>query len=256
MFTFLGALIGVFILHPLTMVIYWYEANSTVAQHLPTLNGIFTNIAASFSWEMSLMAFVFTFIGAGVGFTFWFYHTKLDFKERIINILANELERDIHSLIERGESETLEFKSSARWDYQKKTINRALEMVIIKTLAGLMNNKGGNLLIGISDSGEALGLRHDYASLRKKNRDGYEQFIIGLISTHLGADLCVNASVFFQNFSSEEICRVVVAPSVYPVYSKNGEKTQFFLRTGSGTRELNVKEAFEYITHHWPKYES
>ena len=41
-----------------------------------------------------------------------------------------------------GESPTLEFKSSLRWDFREQQVNKALQRVIAKTAAGLMNSEG------------------------------------------------------------------------------------------------------------------
>jgi len=251
-FAFLGALIAVLILHPLTMVIYWLEFSPPEAANSSLLKFVLIKMVAAFFGEMLYMTFIFSGIGVCLGLVFWVYHKKLSIQEKKITFLSSELERDIPSLIKNGEDEALEFKSSARWDFRQHKFNKALELVIVKTIAGFMNNKGGTLLIGLDDEGKPHGLEQDYNTLKKKNRDGYEQFIIGLISSHLATDLCLNINVIFQNFESKEICRVIISPSLRPVYCQDGNKTQFFLRTGGGTRELNVKEATEYIVHHWP----
>jgi len=252
-FIFLGAFIGVFILHPLTMVLYWFEFNPSEATGISLLDFILKRMSAAFFGEMLFMTFMFSAIGILLGLFFWLFYKSLSTKEQLINSLSSELDRDIHSLIKNGETETLEFKSSARWDFRQNKTNKALELVIIKTISGFMNHKGGTLLIGIDDEGNALGLEKDYNSLKKKNSDGYEQFIVGLISSYIATDLCQNISVIFQIVDSSEICRVIVSPSQRPAFCQNGNNTHFFLRTGGGTRELNVKEATEYIANKWPK---
>ena len=79
----------------------------------------------------------------------------------------------------KGESEVLEFKSSARWDYREERVTKVLEQVIVKTLAAFLNAKGGILLIGVDDSGGIPGLERDYATLGKRpDRDGYQQFLV------------------------------------------------------------------------------
>lgn len=112
-----GALFGAFVLHPMTVVIYWFEFNLS------------------------------------------------------------------------GESERVEFKSSARWDYVNNRPNRAIEEAVVRTIAGFLNHRGGSLLIGIDDGGEVVGLKADYHTLRDKNRDGFERFLMGLVRNGL-ADLC------------------------------------------------------------------
>ena len=76
------------------------------------------------------------------------------------------------TLIGLGESLTVEFKRSARWN-ESKGAERipALELAILKTVAGLMNATGGGLfLIGVGDDGEVVGLEADYRTI--SNGDG------------------------------------------------------------------------------------
>jgi predicted HTH transcriptional regulator len=59
----------------------------------------------------------------------------------------------------------LEFKSSLRWGVPEGGVNKTLEKVIVKTIAGFLNSKdGGTLLIGVADNGTILGLEGDYGS--------------------------------------------------------------------------------------------
>jgi Predicted transcriptional regulator containing an HTH domain and an uncharacterized domain shared with the mammalian protein Schlafen len=71
-------------------------------------------------------------------------------------------------LIENGENEQIEFKSSIRYDYFRKTTNRELELVIAKTIVGFMNAKGGKLILGVDDDGNILGLEKDFKTLKHK----------------------------------------------------------------------------------------
>lgn len=56
----------------------------------------------------------------------------------------------VQAIIAAGESERVEFKSSLRWDYATNSKNTALESVIVKTVAGFMNGKGGTLFAGLA----------------------------------------------------------------------------------------------------------
>src|ERR1700733_14410999 len=82
--------------------------------------------------------------------------------------------RPIEVLIQSGEGQILEFKSSLRWDLNLNQVNKELTKTVAKTVAGFMNAHGGTLLIGVSDGGEVLGIDSDIASLSKKNIDGFE----------------------------------------------------------------------------------
>ena len=68
----------------------------------------------------------------------------------------------IAEVAKRGESESLEFKSSARWNMRAGKRDDAMETVIAKTVAAFMNSGGGTLLIGVDDDGRLIGLGPDY----------------------------------------------------------------------------------------------
>ena len=78
----------------------------------------------------------------------------------------------LEDLIAEGESDSVELKSSLRWDYKEQCVNKKLEEVIVKSVAAFANGQGGTLLIGVADNGEILGLESDYAGLG--DRDKFE----------------------------------------------------------------------------------
>lgn len=161
---------------------------------------------------------------------------------------------DIEALIAVGEAEDVEFKSSARWDYREGRHNKALEAVIVKTVAGFLNGKGGHLVIGVSDAGDVLGLDADYSTLSKRpDRDGYQQFLINLISTALGKGACASLAVSFHPVSGRETCVVRVHAGPSPAYVEDGQQTRFYLRTGNATQELGTRDSVEYVRTRWPK---
>ena len=61
-------------------------------------------------------------------------------------------------LIEKGENEQVEFKSSMRWNTKSEKNDHLIEQAIIRTIAGFLNTKGGTLLVGVADNGEILGI--------------------------------------------------------------------------------------------------
>ncbi|MDM8522223.1 ATP-binding protein [Desulfococcaceae bacterium HSG8] len=159
---------------------------------------------------------------------------------------------DIQSLISVGESDSLEFKSSIRWDYHQEKLNKSLEKVILKTIAGFMNADGGKLLIGVDDEGNILGLEKDFQTLKKKDRDGFELFVIQLLSNGVGKEFCPYIHLTFDQVDVNYVCLINVDASPKPAYVREGNETRFFLRTGAST-QLNTKEAIEYVSAHWEK---
>ncbi|MDZ4219449.1 MAG: ATP-binding protein [Methylobacter sp.] len=146
----------------------------------------------------------------------------------------------------------MEFKSSLRWDMVESRINRTLEGVVLKTLVGFLNGpKGGTLLIGVADNGEILGLEKDYQTLKKPGQDGFEQAVMTVITTNIGADLCGFVHILFHVIDNKDVCRLITSPSTRPVFLNQGGSPKFFVRTGGATRDLNIQEALDYIRGRW-----
>ena len=100
----------------------------------------------------------YTMLGGILGLLTGVLYGAVNRRTRKIEQLQAALEQDVAALIAGGESGSVEFKSSLRWDLKKGERNRALEGVILKTLAGFMNSEGGTLLIGVADDGGVVGI--------------------------------------------------------------------------------------------------
>lgn len=154
-------------------------------------------------------------------------------------------------LLQQDESESLEFKSSIRWDFTTSSINKILEKTIVRSMASFLNSHQGVLLIGVNDNQEILGLNYDIQTLKKKNLDGYMQHLTSLISTYLGIEIAPFIKITFEKIDSEFVCIVNIEPSPLPVFLKEGDNRHFYIRSGNTTRELNPEEAYKYIGLHW-----
>jgi ActR/RegA family two-component response regulator len=157
-------------------------------------------------------------------------------------------------LLERGEGPELEFKSSARWDLRQGKVNRALEEVIVKTVAGFLNSDGGILLIGVDDAAKIVGLRHDYGTLHrdKQDRDGFEAFLQNLLLDACGKDLSRFIRVHFHRAGGEEVCRLTARPAPHAVYVSDGNGGEhLYIRSGNTTQRLSTREAVEYVRVRW-----
>ena len=163
-------------------------------------------------------------------------------------------EAAVRRRIEADESATLEFKASLRWDLKESKVNKALEQVVIKTLAGFLNSQaGGALLIGVSDERKVLGLEMDYDSLKKKNRDGFELHLRQLVGRDLGESVAPFLTVTFHELDGRDVCQVTVEPSDHPVYVTEGQQSSLYLRTGNATRALPLSEAVKFVQSRWGK---
>jgi predicted HTH transcriptional regulator len=157
----------------------------------------------------------------------------------------------IKDLIKEGENQNLEFKSSLRWDVKNNMENKDLENVIIKTVVGFMNSEGGQLIIGVEDDGNVLGLEDDYNSLRNGNRDKFELHLNQLFMSKIGKEYIQFVRVSFEKINGKDVCLVTIRPSNKPAYLKHGDKEEFYARTGNATNAFTLSEATEYIKTHW-----
>ena len=250
----IGALTGVLIFYPINDFIFYFEIESNDLQRNASTalqyayEQLMSSLAGNTPKKTLFLAQVGAFFGVIIAFIYEMLHRRL----QRINRLSSELSVDLHTLIQQGEGPLLEFKSSFRWDLEQDRVNRALETVILKTLAGYLNNSlGGTLLIGVADNGEIIGLEKDYQSLKRQDQDGYEQALVTAISAHLGADLCQFVKTLFHVIDGKHVCRLIVLASPRPVFLSQGKSPKFYLRTGGGTRDLNIQEAVEFIAHRW-----
>lgn len=157
-------------------------------------------------------------------------------------------------LLKNGESEQVEYKSSFRWDYKENKKNKDLESIIVKSVAGFMNAKGGTLLIGVDPDSRILGLQNDYNCFSKDpNRDGFEQRLVGLMGSELGKDVTALVTTSFIDVEGKDVCWVRVGPSFRPVYVEQNGDFKFYVRLGNSTQPMNVKESADYIAHRWGK---
>ena len=162
-------------------------------------------------------------------------------------------ERQILETIEADESQTLEFKSSLRWDIVEGHVNKVLERMVTKSIAGLANAEGGILLIGVGDKKNILGLDYDYAVLNKSHgeRDSFEQQVLTVVGRDLGQSVLAFVSVTFHLIDGKDICRVAVERSDHPVYLTDEGKTSLYVRLGNKTEPLLVDQAVSYVGSHW-----
>ncbi len=158
----------------------------------------------------------------------------------------------ISKLLAKGESQTVEFKSSLRWNYEATMRDKALEQAVVKTIAAFMNADGGKLLLGVSDEGEILGLNPDYRTLKRSNPDGFGQKITTLVAENMGADKCAMISIEFHKRDGRELALMSVARATQPVFVKKDSKKTLYVRTQNSTREFDIEEAHNYIERHWP----
>lgn len=151
------------------------------------------------------------------------------------------------ALLHRQEDEHLEFKSTMRWDIRSGQVSRTVEKMVVKTIAGFLNSGGGNLVIGVDDARQVVGLDHDYRSLTKQDRDGFENHFTHVFNSTIGAEFRSLVKLHFAEVNGKEVCMVNVKPAVRPAYVRFDKDEEFYVRTGNSTTPLSLSEANSYL---------
>lgn len=146
-------------------------------------------------------------------------------------------------LIEEGESQFTEFKSSLRWNVHTNKKDEAIELACIKTIAGFLNAKGGVLFIGVRDDGSILGIKNDSF----ENADKMMLHLNHLITSRLGKEALLDVHLSMVNIKNNLILRVDCDASHQPIFVKTDKEELFFVRVGNMTQSYPIKNAIDYI---------
>jgi len=174
------------------------------------------------------------------------------FGEAIKNFLFDQYlraHRNAEELIERGESKTLEFKSTLRWSLKEdRKDDKGVTHAVLKTVAAFLNTEGGDLLIGVADDGKIVGIEHD----QLEDDDKFMRHLAQVVRNGLGdrAGTCIDPKT--QIVQEKTVCVVSCQRSPEPVFLKwKGMEAEsegdFFVRSGPGTVKLPPDSAREYI---------
>jgi len=162
--------------------------------------------------------------------------------------------RSAEELIQRGESKTLEFKSTLRWSLKEdRQDDKSVTHAALKTIAAFLNTEGGDLLIGVSDDGSIVGIERD----QLENDDKFMRHLSQVVRNGLGdrAGTCIDPKT--QIVQGKTVCVVSCQRSPEPVFLKwkGLEKTpdgDFFVRSGPGTVKLAPESGQEFVRTRFP----
>jgi len=168
----------------------------------------------------------------------------------------------IQELIKAGESSSIEFKSTLRFDVVGEVKNLELEQEVLKAIAAFLNAEGGYLLIGVADDGNIYGIERDLELVTHNNIDGFELELRNLVRTNMGTECNLYIQTYFPMVKDKRICVIRVFRSPRPIFctykpprTKGGKTLEaaitFFVRVGNQTPKLSTAEANSYIAMHW-----
>ena len=160
-------------------------------------------------------------------------------------------DKPLPDLIQDGESQYLEFKSSLLWDYRQQRPNKNLHLPVMKNIAAFLNTQGGAILIGVGDDGEILGIEPDMQVMKKKDTDSFENTFNVAFNQMIGADFRRFVHVSFPELDGKIICAVIVQPASMPAYLTHKGQEDFYIKTGNSSQPLTISQAVRYIQSHF-----
>jgi len=152
-------------------------------------------------------------------------------------------EDQIRALIHQGEDDDLEFKSTLRWNLKTEKPDKFISLASLKTVAAFLNSDGGTLLVGVDDGGEILGIDMQNFS----NEDKYLLHFNNLLKQHIGLEFVQHIAFGLKPIEDKKILVVDCEPSKEPVFLKQNDEEEFYVRVGPGSRKLPTSKVLDYL---------
>jgi hypothetical protein len=149
---------------------------------------------------------------------------------------------DIEHAVLNGESDAIEFKSTLRTNLHTNSQDPRIELSVLKTLAGFLNNNGGTLIIGVTDDGSPVGLTADCF----ENEDKTALHLVNIIKDRMGIAAITNVHAHFDDYKGVRVLVAKCRKSSSPVFVKDGSTERFYIRTGPSTAELTPSQTLEF----------
>ncbi len=154
-------------------------------------------------------------------------------------------EFDILKIINDGESEAVEFKSTLRVNLHTDQPDKRMELSVLKTIAGFLNTNGGTLIVGVSDDGCPIGVETD----KFPNEDKMNLHLVNIVKTRIGMQALTEVHAHFEDYNDDRVFVIKCSKAKSPSFVKDGEFERFYVRTGPSTSELSPSQAQTYIKH-------
>jgi hypothetical protein len=172
------------------------------------------------------------------------FRTIRDFARVCTDYLSLFPPDSIALIVQAGESSTVEFKSTLRWDVRQQKKNDAITYSSLKTIAAFLNTAGGTLLIGVGDDGAAVGIESDGFS----SDDSFLRHLYECLKAWMGVGATTLVRAEIDMFNGKKVCIVRCQSSRQPVFLRqSGKGEEFFIRTGPSSERLGPSDLVAYI---------
>jgi CheY-like chemotaxis protein len=149
----------------------------------------------------------------------------------------------LRSLIDIGENDRFELKSTLRWNLKANKPGREIENACLKTMVAFLNTAGGILLVGVEDDGNVVGLAPD----KFPNADKYLPHVNNLIRERIGMEMAQFIKFGIKQLDEKEILCVQCSPSPEAAFLKHDQNEDLYIRVGPGSRKLTSRETLTYM---------
>lgn len=193
---------------------------------------------------------------------------------------SSHSQKSIDDILSENESEVLEFKSSMlhltqkpnyiipersiqtsngkRFDIERNKTESNLKEIIQKeiaiTISAFLNTNGGTLIVGVNDDHNVIGIENDYNELsKKKDWDGWFLHLRNLIEKYIDKLVSQQLNVKAYIKKGKTIARIDVPISTKPVYIKQGNEREFYIRSFNASLKLDIENAVNYVKTKWNK---
>lgn len=149
----------------------------------------------------------------------------------------------VAELIAEGENGAVEFKATLRTNLHTGQADEKMHLAVLKTIAAFLNNRGGTLLIGVSDDGTPVGVAADHFA----SEDKMGLHLVHLIRDRIGDIFLPYVHPHFEEQDGTRVLAVRCDSGPKPAFVKDGPVQRFFVRGGNATAELSGGSMTDYV---------
>jgi predicted HTH transcriptional regulator len=142
--------------------------------------------------------------------------------------------RDLHELLNEKEHGRLEFKESLSEETKRKSSFDG----IVKSIVGFANTDGGEILLGVSDDAQIIGVSE--LVNKNANEDKFELALRNALRSSIDGPIDKIFRMKFEIVDDKTILRIEVEKSNQQIFTK--QRGEFYIRDGNQTLALTAKE--------------
>ena len=154
-----------------------------------------------------------------------------------------DLETALLSLIEEGEGNTVEFKTTMRMNLKTGKQDKEIELAWLKTVTAFMNTAGGILLVGVDDDGDIQGIEADGFA----NEDKCRLHFKNLIAQHIGIEHSGSLNFEIHPVKGRQLIFIECERAEKPAFLTHRNEEGFYIRSGPSSVKLPVSKVLQYL---------